>query len=74
MHIQTSENDVSMKTVLITSIAFITLTTVITTVAMYLNKKRKLEKISEEGYETAIDIIAPESSFRKLHYGPVIPA
>lgn len=35
---------------------------------------RMLDTISEEGYETASDILYPnEDGSGKLHYGPVIP-
>lgn len=48
-------------------------------VAVYITKKKKrknmLNQISEEGYETAHDILFPGKSFDsgKLQYGPVIP-
>ncbi len=45
---------------------------------VYLTKragaKRRLGQVSEEGYETAQDILFPGQMVRgKLHYGPVIP-
>lgn len=38
--------------------------------------RKMLNKVADEGYETAIDILFPEevTKARKLHYGPVIPA
>ncbi len=39
-------------------------------------KSRKmLKEISDEGYETATDVLFPENAElgKKLHYGPVIP-
>jgi hypothetical protein len=40
------------------------------------NTSRRLTHISEEGYETAHDILYPTryNRARKLHYGPVLPA
>ncbi len=40
-----------------------------------LNTRRRLTIISNEGYETAHDILYPTkyNRARKLHYGPVIP-
>ncbi len=38
--------------------------------------RRMLTRISEEGYETANDILFPDKKIkaRHLHYGPVVPA
>lgn len=38
-------------------------------------ERRILNKISAEGYETAHDILYPNSTpgGKKLHYGPVLP-
>ena len=47
--------------------------------AIYLSRRNKSNrrhaKISEEGYETAEDILFPGKKRRssRLHYGPVIP-
>jgi len=40
------------------------------------NTRRRLTHISNEGYETAHDILYPTKYNRakKLHYGPVLPA
>jgi hypothetical protein len=37
--------------------------------------RRMVAEVSNEGYETAQDILFPDRSIRgkKLHYGPVIP-
>ena len=37
--------------------------------------KRMLNKIAEEGYETAQDVLFPGKNIqdKRLHYGPVIP-
>ncbi len=38
------------------------------------NRHKMLAQVSDEGYETAEDILFPgKSSSNKLHYGPVIP-
>jgi hypothetical protein len=43
--------------------------------ARTINSKRKLIKVSDEGYETAADILYPGkiSKGKEQHYGPVIP-
>lgn len=51
----------------------------IATLALVVNtsrvRKRIAESVSEEGYETARDILYPNKySIRKLHYGPVLPS
>ena len=40
-----------------------------------INSKRRLVQVSNEGYETAPDILFPGKSHSepRLHYGPVIP-
>ncbi len=36
--------------------------------------RKKLKKVSNEGYETAIDMLYPDNAHsRKLKYGPVLP-
>jgi hypothetical protein len=50
--------------------------TALITVFSIQRKERKemLARVSEEGYETAADILYPDKSVSgKLHYGPVIP-
>lgn len=43
-------------------------------VASMLSRKNRLTKISDEGYETAHDILYPSRVDRyKLHFGPVLP-
>jgi len=43
--------------------------------ARTIKSKRRLIKVSDEGYETAADILYPGkiSNGKELHYGPVIP-
>lgn len=39
-----------------------------------INRKNRLMKIADEGYETANDILFPQKNDRRrLHYGPVLP-
>lgn len=51
----------------------------ITIAAIYLirkaNNSRKLQRVSDDGYETAGDVLYPGRgvSSRKMKYGPVIP-
>jgi len=36
--------------------------------------RKKLSRISNEGYETAIDVLYPDNAYSaKLKYGPVLP-
>lgn len=51
-----------------------------TSVVFYVNKgrsgkKQMLNRIAEEGYETAQDVLFPGKKIqdKRLHYGPVIP-
>lgn len=41
-----------------------------------LKKRRAFRNISDEGYETAYDVLYPSKEFKtkRLHYGPVLPA
>ncbi|MEI2749530.1 MAG: hypothetical protein V9E88_12300 [Ferruginibacter sp.] len=41
----------------------------------YRRKKRMLNRVADEGYETAHDVLFPHKSTagKKLHLGPVIP-
>lgn len=53
--------------------------TVTTALAIYLIRKikesKRLKRIAEEGYETAIDILYPHKlNTKKLQYRPTIPA
>jgi len=47
-------------------------------IILFARKKttRMLHEVSEEGYETAQDVLYPrmKTKYRKLHYGPVLPA
>jgi uncharacterized protein YxeA len=40
-----------------------------------INTRRKLEKVADDGYETAQDVLFPHTEIKskKLHYGPVHP-
>ncbi|HRN90960.1 MAG TPA: hypothetical protein PLS87_00920 [Ferruginibacter sp.] len=53
--------------------------TATTALAIYLIRKikesKRLKRIAEEGYETAIDILYPHKlNTKKLQYRPTIPA
>jgi hypothetical protein len=67
-----------MKTTLKIVVATAIITAIV--VAMKINKsnhERKLAKISDEGYETAHDILYPTHKLdkgKRLHYGPVLPS
>ena len=39
------------------------------------NTKRRIAEVSNEGYETAADLLHPKTNrrFKKIHYGPVLP-
>lgn len=63
-----------MKLALIIGVSLIS-TAVLVAVCMKSRSKRKaLKRIADEGYETAVDMIAPNAFFKKLKYGPTIPA
>ena len=64
-----------MKTSLITAGGLILAGLAIYAVVYYRkSSRRRLKKVANEGYETAIDVLFPEKPTRgKLHYGPVIP-
>lgn len=44
-------------------------------VSQELKKRKKLKNISDEGYETAHDVLYPEKEIKsgRLHFGPVLP-
>ncbi len=44
-------------------------------IAQKINTRRKLKQVSENGYETAQDVLFPNKGIKskKLHYGPVHP-
>ena len=53
--------------------------TATTALAIYLIRKikesKRLKRIAEEGYETAIDILYPQKlNTKKLQYRPTLPA
>lgn len=63
----------STKTLLFVAITAIATMATFTLVQRSLNRK-KLRKISNEGYETAIDVLYPGNAYSaKLKYGPVLP-
>ncbi len=39
------------------------------------NSKKRIRQVANQGYETAADILHPNTNqrFKKLHYGPVLP-
>ena len=53
----------------------VTLTTTLIYLTRSLNTRCRLARISNEGYETAHDILYPTKYNRakRLHYGPVLP-
>ena len=63
------------STKVILGLAAITATGTLIYLTRSLNTKCRLKKISNEGYETAHDILYPTKYNRakKLHYGPVLP-
>jgi hypothetical protein len=64
-----------MKKLLKIATAALVLTGVGIFILRKINTRRKLEKVSDNGYETAQDVLFPhhEIKSRKLHYGPVHP-
>lgn len=63
-----------MKLALIIGVSIIS-TAVLAAVWVKSRSKRKtLKRIADEGYETAVDMIAPNLFYKKLKYGPTIPA
>ncbi len=52
------------------------LTTIIFIAVRGRNKRRILNRVAEEGYETAHDVLYPQQNAtgKKLHFGPVIPS
>ena len=50
-----------------------TITAILVTKA--IKHSKRLNHIADEGYETAADILYPETDTRrrKVHYGPVVP-
>jgi hypothetical protein len=63
----------STKTLLYVAVTAIATMTTFVLVQRSINRK-KLSKISNEGYETAIDVLYPDNAYSaKLKYGPVLP-
>ncbi len=66
-----------MKTTftILAGIGAIAVATAVVLVARGFNQGRRLSHVSNEGYETAHDILYPTKPDRRsrLHYGPVLP-
>ena len=60
---------------IVTGLSFVAAAGIILYMARKSRTKRMLNQISDEGYETAQDILFPGRQFQNgtLHYGPVIP-
>ncbi|MEO5968034.1 MAG: hypothetical protein ABIP68_00675 [Ferruginibacter sp.] len=63
------------------NLVFLSFAAAAATIALILVTKatkhsKRLNNIADEGYETAADILYPETGTRrrKVHYGPVVPA
>lgn len=63
-----------MKLALIIGASIISTATLVAVCMQLYAKKKTLKRIADEGYEIAVDIIAPKTFFRKLKYGPTIPS
>lgn len=57
------------------ALAAISMTVIVSCAVRRVKTRRMVAKISDEGYETAQDILYPDRSLKgkKLHYGPVLP-
>jgi hypothetical protein len=72
---KTAKNNMKKSTRSLLLVAVTTAAVVATAIVVQrtLNRK-KLRKVSNEGYETAIDMLYPDNAHsRKLKYGPVLP-
>lgn len=60
---------------IIYSLAAIALTGLLVYAVRSNNTKRRIYRVSDEGYETAADLLFPKTGkrFKNLHYGPVLP-
>ena len=60
---------------ILAGIGVLTITAAVVMVAKGFNQGRRLSHVSNEGYETAHDILYPDKNLRRnrLHYGPVLP-
>jgi hypothetical protein len=61
---------------IVVALAVVGVAAIVVTVARKVNTRRILTKISDEGYETAQDILYPDRNDQgsQLRYGPVLPA
>ncbi len=64
-----------MKQTLRIAVALTILTGVSLLVVREINRRRQSRKVSDNGYETAHDVLFPgkKRKDRKLQYGPVLP-
>ncbi|RYZ21222.1 MAG: hypothetical protein EOO10_22570 [Chitinophagaceae bacterium] len=66
-----------MKTTftILAGIGAITVAAAVVMIARGFNQGRRLSHVSNEGYETAHDILYPNKKSRtpRLHFGPVLP-
>ncbi len=63
------------KDFLLAGLATITLAVVAAYTIRKVNIRRKLKKASDEGYETAHDILFPQKQIasKNLRFGPILP-
>jgi hypothetical protein len=61
---------------IVVALAVVGIAAIAVTLAKKVNDRRMLTKISDEGYETAQDILFPNKYHPggQLQYGPVLPA
>jgi hypothetical protein len=61
---------------ILVALAMVGVAAIVVTIARRIDTKRILTKISDEGYETAHDVLYPgkDSTGSHLHYGPILPA
>lgn len=75
LHYLCKKSLMKTSTKILLGIAAVATTGTLIYLTRYYNTHRRLMHISNEGYETAHDILYPKKYNRakKLHYGPVIP-
>lgn len=62
-------------TLLLSAISIAAATTLAWLIVRKIKRSKRLNRIAEEGYETAIDILYPHKiQSRKLQYRPTLPA
>ena len=61
---------------ILVALAMVGVAAIVVTIARRMDTKRILTKISDEGYETAHDVLYPgkDNTGGHLHYGPILPA